>query len=257
MNANNGSGTIDLNCDMGESFGAYTLGRDDEVMPFITSANIACGWHAGDPSVMDRTVRLAQAFGVGIGAHMGYPDLMGFGRREMTLSFEELLDGCVYQIGALEAFCRKNGTRIHHIKPHGSMNNRADADITTASAIAEAVRLTVPDAPVFAKPGSLLAEAALSKGLAVRYELFADRAYHKDGTLVSRREPGSVLKDPAETAARAVLMATEGRVRTVDGGEMTLPCDTLCVHGDTPGAAALIRLIRSGLEKAGVGIARG
>ncbi|WP_159886433.1 LamB/YcsF family protein [Paenibacillus puerhi] len=248
--------TIDLNCDMGESFGIYKLGIDEEVMPWITSANIACGFHAGDPSVMDRTVRLATEHGVGIGVHMGYPDLAGFGRREMSMSRADLLHACIYQIGALEAFCRKHGTGISHVKPHGSMNNMADKDAGIADAIAESVALTIPGTPMLAKPGSELLRAAQAWGLPVIRELYADRAYQPDGTLSPRSLPGSVIHDPGEAAEHAVRMVVEGRTKTLDGQWIDVQGDSLCVHGDTRGALEMIRRIRTGLEKAGVRLAR-
>ncbi|SDE56097.1 UPF0271 protein [Paenibacillus sp. UNCCL117] len=248
--------TVDLNCDMGESFGIYKLGMDEEVMPWITSANIACGFHAGDPGVMDRTVKLAAEHGVGIGVHMGYPDLAGFGRREMSMSRAELLNCCIYQIGALEAFCRKHGVAVAHVKPHGSMSNMADTDAMIAEAIAESVALVLPGTAVLARPGSELLRAAGDYGLPVVRELYADRAYQADGTLASRSLPGAVIHDPEAAAENAIRMIVEGRTRTLDGTWIDIQGESLCVHGDTQGALAIIRRIRSGLEKAGVRIAR-
>ncbi|WP_249861057.1 5-oxoprolinase subunit PxpA [Paenibacillus konkukensis] len=241
---------------MGESFGVYKLGADEEAMRWITSANIACGFHAGDPDIMDRTVGLAAEHGVCIGVHMGYPDLAGFGRRAMRLSLEELTNCCIYQIGALEAFCRKHGTAIRHVKPHGSMSNMADTDDAVAEAIVEAVILTTPRTALLARPGSKLGKVAIERGLPVISELYADRAYCADGTLAPRSLPGAVLHDPEEAAQQAVRMIVEGWTKTLGGQRLNIHGDSLCVHGDTKGALDLILRIRAGLEKAGIRIER-
>ncbi|GEN32573.1 MULTISPECIES: LamB/YcsF family protein [Aneurinibacillus] len=246
---------IDLNCDMGESFGVYTLGMDEEVIKLITSANIACGFHAGDPNVMDRTVQIAKKNHVGIGVHMGFPDLLGFGRRNMDVSYEELVNYNIYQIGALEAFCRKHDVKIQHIKPHGNMNNMADTDRVIAEAIVDSTLMVLPGTPIFVKPGSELHKVSEAKGVPVILEIFADRAYNKDGTLVSRKIPGAVIKDPKEAAENVVRMVVEGKAKTIDGQLIDITGDSVCVHGDTQGSLEIIRHLRSELEKAGVKIA--
>jgi 5-oxoprolinase (ATP-hydrolysing) subunit A len=246
---------IDLNCDMGESFGVYKLGMDEEVIKLITSANIACGFHAGDPNVMDQTIRMAKEHNVGIGVHMGFPDLLGFGRRNMDVSHGDLINYNIYQIGALEAFCRKHGVKIQHIKPHGNMNNMADTDREMAEAIVNSVLMVLPDAPIFVKPGSELHKVAEEKGLPFVLELFGDRAYNKDGTLVSRKVPGAMINDPEEVARNVVQMVVEGKVKTMDGELIDITGETICVHGDTQGSLEIIRHLRAKLEDAGVEIA--
>jgi UPF0271 protein len=246
---------IDLNCDMGESFGVYKLGMDEEVIKLITSANVACGFHAGDPNVMDRTVAMAKEYGVGVGVHMGFPDLLGFGRRDMDVSREDIINYNIYQIGALEAFCRKHGVRIQHIKPHGNLNNMADTDRKLADAIIDSVLAVLPDTRIFVKPGTELHKAAEAKGLPVVLELFADRAYTKEGTLVSRKLPGALIKNPEEAAENVLRMAVEGKVKTVEGELIDMKGESICVHGDTQGSLEIIRAIRTKLEEAGVEIA--
>jgi UPF0271 protein len=246
---------IDLNCDMGESFGAYKLGLDEEVIKYITSANIACGWHAGDPLVMDRTVRLAKENGVGAGAHPGYPDLMGFGRRNMDCLPEEIRHYVVYQIGALKAFCDVHGVPLRHVKPHGNLYLTAVENETVARAVAEAIVSVDPELIYVALAGAkgqLMTRIGREMGLKVAYEAFPDRAYTPEGTLVSRRSPGAVIKEPERVAERALKMAAEGRVVAADGTEISLEAQTLCVHGDTPGAVNLVRQIRELLEKEGL-----
>jgi 5-oxoprolinase (ATP-hydrolysing) subunit A len=245
---------IDLNCDMGESFGAYKLGMDEEVIKLITSANIACGYHAGDPNVMDRTVQIAKENNVGIGVHMGFPDLLGFGRRNMDVAYGDLVNYNIYQIGALEAFCRKHGVEIQHIKPHGNMNNMADTDRVMAEAIVESVRLVLPNTPIYVKPGSQLHKVSEEKNVPFVLEIFADRAYNKDGTLVSRKIPGAVIKDPKVAAENIVRMVVDGKAKTIDGELIDMTGDTICVHGDTQGSLEIIRYLRNELENAGVQI---
>ncbi|HDR15018.1 MAG TPA: LamB/YcsF family protein [Desulfobacteraceae bacterium] len=245
---------IDLNCDMGESFSNYKLGLDEEVIKFITSANIACGWHAGDPMVMERTVRIAVENGVGIGAHPSYPDMLGFGRRFMDCTSAEIRNYLIYQIGALKAFCDANDARLYHVKPHGALYNTAVQDRKTATAIAEAVVTVDPELLYVALAGAkgeMVRSIGQEVGLKVVYEAFPDRAYTPEGTLVSRREPGAVIKDPEIVAERAIAMA-EGRVTAIDGTELELEAQTLCVHGDTPGAVDLVRSIRQRLEDSGI-----
>jgi UPF0271 protein len=246
---------IDLNCDMGESFGAYTIGSDEAVMASITSANVACGFHGGDPAVMRRTVRLAREAGVSVGAHPGFQDLSGFGRREMRVTPQEAEDMVLYQIGALAAIARGEGVPLRHVKPHGALYNMAVRDAALADAIARAVRAFDPALILFALPGSELMRAGGRCGLTVAAEGFADRSYEPDGSLTPRSRSGAVIHETPVVVARAVRMATEGRVAAADGSEIALRVQTICTHGDTPGAAALTREIRAGLERAGVAVA--
>lgn len=243
---------IDINCDMGESFGAYSLGRDAEVMTSITSANIACGFHAGDPGVMRRTIVLARAHGVAVGAHPGHPDLVGFGRREMQVSPEEVEDFVLYQVGALAAIAASEGVKLQHVKAHGALYNQAVRERALADAIARAVARFDQSLVFFALPGSALEEAGRAVGLRVACEVFADRAYEPDGTLASRKKPGSVIHDTSAVVERAIAMVRDGRVVATNGEAIPLKADTICVHGDTPGAELLARALRQGLERAGV-----
>lgn len=242
---------IDLNCDMGEAFGIYRLGDDAELMKSITSANVACGFHAGDPVIMRRTVLLAKAHGVRVGAHPSFPDLQGFGRRVMELSPAEIKDGVLYQIGALSAFAKAAGMGLQHVKPHGALYNVAARDPQVARAIAEAVVEAGDDLILVGLYGSELIEAGRRVGLRVAREAFLDRAYNEDGTLVSRKLPGSVIHDAEEIVSR-VLQMVKGRIVAITGKEITLRPDTICLHGDTPGAARLAKLIRKRLEEAGM-----
>ena len=246
---------IDLNCDMGESFGAYKLGMDEKVIQFITSANIACGWHAGDPLVMDATVKMAVEHGVGVGAHPGYPDLLGFGRRNFDCTVEEVRNYLIFQIGALQAFCKVHGTQLQHVKPHGALYLTAVGDEGVARAVAEAIVSVNPELLYVALAGAkgeLVTRIGQEVGLKVVYEAFPDRAYTSEGALVSRRQSGAVIKDPQEVSERALRMAKEGIVIAVDGTSIPLEAQTLCVHGDTPSAVDLVRSIRETLEAAGV-----
>jgi UPF0271 protein len=247
--------TIDLNCDMGESFGAYKLGRDEDVIKFISSANIACGWHAGDALVMNRSVQLAAANGVGVGAHPSYPDLMGFGRRNMGCTAEEIRNYVTYQIWALSGFCAANGVKMRHVKPHGSLYLTAVEDETVATAVAEAIVSVDPSLMyvAFAGPkGALMTRVGEKLGLKVLYEAFPDRAYTPDGTLASRRGPGAVISDPNRVAERALKMAKEGKVVATDGTEIDLHVHTLCVHGDNPSAVEVVKTIRALLGSDGI-----
>lgn len=249
--------TIDLNSDVGESFGNYTIGLDEEVIPLVSSANIACGFHAGDPTVMRRTVRLAMDSGVGPGAHPGLPDLMGFGRRSMDVTLDEIRDYVAYQVGALMAFARAEGGRLQHVKPHGALYNMAVADPTIWQAVAEATASVDPDLILFVLGGANrddLKAMGRRIGIRVACEFFADRAYNPDGSLVSRREAGAVIRDHDLAAARVLKMATEGRVVCAGGEEIALQGETVCVHGDNPQALALVRRIRETLANAGVAI---
>jgi UPF0271 protein len=245
---------IDLNSDVGESFGAYRLGADAEVMHSITSANVACGYHAGDPAVMRETIRLARDAGVAVGAHPGFPDLLGFGRREMRASPREIEDMVLYQIGALAAIARSEGVRLAHVKAHGALYNMAARDRSFADAIARAVRAFDPSLILFGLPASELLRAGETAGLHVASEGFADRAYAPDGSLVSRTADGAVIHDPDVVATRALKMVTEGRVTAIDGSEIVIEVTTLCVHGDTAGAPELTRRLRAGLEQHGIAV---
>ena len=243
--------SIDLNCDMGESFGAYTLGMDHEAIRYITSANIACGWHAGDPLVMNRTVQIAVENGVGVGAHPGYPDLLGFGRRSMDCSPEDLKHYLIYQIGALQAFCRVHGTRLRHVKPHGALYLTAVEKVDVARAVAEAIVSVDPGLMFVALAGAkgeVMRSIGQEVGLQVVYEAFPDRAYTPEGALASRRLPGAVIRDPEVVADRALRMAAEGKIITTDGSVIAIEAQTLCVHGDNPAAVDLVRTIRQTLE---------
>jgi 5-oxoprolinase (ATP-hydrolysing) subunit A len=244
--------TIDLNCDLGESFGAYTIGADEAVMGSITSANVACGYHGGDPGVMRRTVRLARQAGVAVGAHPGFPDLVGFGRREMRMTPQDVEDMVLYQIGALAGIAQSEAVRLSHVKAHGALYNMAVRDAGMASAIARAAAAFDPRLIFFALPGSELARAGTAAGLQVALEGFADRAYEPDGSLTPRSRAGAVIHGVDEVVARAVRMIVDGTVVTTGETTLSVRIDTLCTHGDTPGAQALTRALRSGLAQAGV-----
>jgi len=245
---------IDINCDLGESFGAWQMGADSAVMPWITSANIACGFHAGDPDTMRRTVALAVDAGVAIGAHVALPDLAGFGRREMAVSTDEAHALTLYQIGALAGFARAAGTRLGHVKPHGALYAMAARDPALAAAIAAAVREFDAELILVGLAGSALTRAGREAGLAVAHEAFADRAYEADGSLVPRREAKAVIEDPDAMVAQAIAITTRGEVAVRGGGTRALHADTLCLHGDRPGAAHFARRLREALEAAGVEI---
>jgi len=247
--------TIDLNCDMGESFGAYRIGADEAVMASISSANVACGYHGGDPSVMRRTVRLARERGVAVGAHPGFPDLVGFGRREMRMTPQEVEDLVVYQIGALAGIARSEGIRLSHVKPHGALYNMAVRDRALADAIAHAVASFDPSLILFGLPNSEISRAGQAAGLHVALEGFADRSYEPDGSLTPRSRAGAVIHDVGAVVERAVRMATDGAIVATDGSELAMRVDTICTHGDTPGAEALTHALRAGLERAGVRVA--
>lgn len=239
---------VDLNCDMGESFGAYRIGADEAILPHITSANIACGFHGGDPGVMRRTVAGALACGVAVGAHPGLPDLVGFGRRTMDVTPDEVYDLVVYQVGALLGFTAAAGARLHHVKPHGALYNMAAASAELAEAIARAVRDVDRGLVLYGLAGSHLVTAGETAGLRTASEAFADRNYRRDGSLVTRRRPDALVTDADEAARRAVRMVREGRVRTVDGDDIPLRADTICIHGDGPHAAEFARRLRAALE---------
>jgi 5-oxoprolinase (ATP-hydrolysing) subunit A len=246
--------TIDLNCDMGESFGAWRMGADEQVMPNITSANIACGAHAGDPGVMRRTVRLARDARVAIGAHPGFADLQGFGRREVQVEPQEIEDSILAQMGALAAIARAEGVSLRHVKAHGALYNMAARDRALADAIARAIVAFDPSLIMFGLPGSPMIDAGRQANLRVAAEGFADRAYQPDGSLMPRSRAGAVVHDPEAVVLRAIRMVRDGIVLTPEGREVSLQVDTICVHGDTPGAAELTRRIHTGLEAAGIEI---
>ena len=247
---------MDLNADLGESFGRWTLGDDERLVPHLTSANLACGFHAGDFRVMDATVALCRRAGVAVGAQPGYPDLLGFGRRPMPFEPDEVESLVRYQIGALEAFCRAHGVEMQHVKPHGALYNQAAMDPSLASAIARAVRGFSQDLLLFGLAASEpMASAAADAGLRFVPEAFADRAYLADGTLQPRSEAGAVIGDPSAAAARAVEIAVSGSVAAADGTRVQIHAASICCHGDTPGAVGIAAAVREGLEGAGVTVA--
>lgn len=248
---------IDLNSDVGESFGNYTLGMDDQVVPLISSANIACGFHAGDPAVMRRTVALALAHGVGLGAHPGLPDLVGFGRRTMDVSLEEVRDFTAYQIGALQATAALQGARLQHVKPHGALYNMAVRNPAIWDAVAEVIAGIDPQLILFVLAGPDrpdLEAIGRRRGVRIAFEFFADRAYNRDGSLVSRKLPGAVIHDHEAVAAKILKYVQTGKVTAVDGVDIELRAETICVHGDNPQALALVKRIRETLDAAGVAI---
>jgi UPF0271 protein len=248
---------IDLNSDVGESFGNYSLGLDEEVIPLISSANIACGYHAGDPAVMRRTVACARVHGVALGAHPGLPDLVGFGRRNMDVSLEEIKDFITYQIGALQAVASLQGARLQHVKPHGALYNMAVKDPAIWDAVAEVTAGLDERLILFVLAGAdraQLESIGRRRGLRMAFEFFADRAYNQDGSLVSRKLPGAVIHDHDVVAAKVLKLVKEGRVTTIDGSEIGLKAETICVHGDNPQALALVKKIRETLATAGVAV---
>ena len=249
---------IDMNSDVGESFGNYKLGLDEEVIPLISSANIACGFHAGDPAVMKRTIAIAKKNGVALGAHPGYPDLIGFGRRAIDASLEEINDYVTYQIGALQAFATAQGMKLQHVKPHGALYNMAVRNSEIWDAVAQAIAAIDPDLILFVLAGvdrEKLEDIGAKHGIRIAYEFFGDRAYNPDGSLVSRKEPGAVIHDHQFVAEKVLKMVTDGKVDCIDGSEIELAADTICVHGDNPAALELVKNIRDTLLNAGVEIA--
>lgn len=245
---------VDLNSDLGESFGNYTLGLDSEVIAHISSANIACGYHAGDPLVMDKTVIAARDAGVAVGAHPGFPDLMGFGRRNIVCTPKEAKAYVKYQLGALMAFTKANGVKLRHCKPHGALYNMAAKDMELALALAEAVAEVDKDIIFLALANSKMVEAGKRAGLRVASEVFADRAYQADGTLVPRKQSGAVIHDTGEAIARTIRMVKEGKVTAVTGEDVPLKADSICVHGDNPSAVEFVKNIRARLVAEGVTI---
>ena len=245
---------IDINSDLGESFGAYTIGHDAGLMTSITSANIAAGFHGGDPSVLRETIRMAKASGVAVGAHPGFPDLAGFGRRELNATPQEAEDFVLYQIAAVAGVARAEGVAVQHVKPHGALFNMAVRNGELSAAIARAVAAFDRSLILFGLPGSEILAAGRAAGLRVAAEVFADRAYEPDGSLASRRKPGSVIHDPDAVVARAVRMVKDRSVVAIDGSVVPLEADTICVHGDTPGSDVLAARIHAGFEAAGVSV---
>lgn len=245
---------IDLNCDLGESFGAYKIGLDSEVIPFISSANVACGYHASDPVVMSKTVKMCKEYGVHIGAHPGFPDLLGFGRRNMNVSPSDAKAYVMYQIGALDAFCKANRVKIQHIKPHGALYNMAGKDYNLAKAICEGI-YEINSAYILLGPsGSILLKAAEDTGLRSASEVFADRAYTDDGSLVPRTSEGAMITDENIMISRVVRMIKNGEVETISGKIIPIKADSVCVHGDGAKAVEFVKLIRKELTESGIEI---
>jgi UPF0271 protein len=244
---------IDLNADMGESFGMYPMGNDDAFMKYISSANVACGFHAGDSSVMRKTVGLARRDGVQVGAHPGLPDLQGFGRREMNLTAEEVYDIVVYQVGALKAFVEAAGMKLHHVKPHGSLYGMAHRREEIAQAFCRAVKDIDPRLYLYIMKKGLIGEVARTMGLRCVFELYADLGYDAQGNLVITRQHEA--QTASEVTARVVRMVKEGQVRTIDGGDIAIEGNSVCVHSDTPGSVEIVRAVRQGLEEAGFQVA--
>jgi len=245
---------IDLNCDVGEGFGAWAPTADEQLIPLVSSANVACGFHASDPRLMRRTVRLAKRHGVAVGAHPSFPDLVGFGRRMLAATPEEIEDDVVYQVGALMAFCRAEGVPLVHVKPHGALYHAAAGDAAVARAIVSAVRAVDPALWLVCLAGSALAREGRAAGLRCAEEAFADRGYARDGTLLPRGEPGALVSDPAAAAERVSRLAFEGIIRAADGTDLPVGARTVCVHGDTPGAVEIARAIRGRLDREGVAV---
>ncbi|MEM5014151.1 5-oxoprolinase subunit PxpA [Niallia taxi] len=246
---------IDLNCDLGESFGAYSLGMDEDILRFVTSANIACGFHAGDPSVMQKTVKLALKNNVQIGAHPGLPDLAGFGRRNMNITPQEAHDMVIYQIGALAGFVKAEGTRMQHVKPHGALYNMAAKDSKLAIAIAEAVYKVDSELILFGLAGSELVRAGAKIGLQTANEVFSDRTYQADGTLTPRTEPDALIHDKKQAVGQVVRMIKEGQVLSRQHVDVPVKADTVCIHGDGAAALAFAQQIKETLELSGIEIA--
>lgn len=245
---------IDLNADVGESFGAWTLGHDEALFPLLSSANVACGFHAGDPLTMLATLRLARQFGVGVGAHPGFPDRVGFGRRVIDATPEQVYADVLYQVSALAGMAAPLGLPLRHVKAHGALSTRAWTHAPTAEAIAQATRDVHPALPLVVLPATLLESEARKLGVPVVLETFPERAYLQDGRLAPRSMPGSSIHDPREAARRAVTIVKEGRVEALDGGFFEFRVDTLCIHGDNPNAVEIARAVRAALEAEGIEI---
>ncbi len=246
--------TIDLNCDLGESFGAYKIGNDEQVLPHISSANIACGFHAGDPHVMNQTVLLAKKYGVAIGAHPGFQDLVGFGRRAMAVSASDVYDLVLYQIGALSAFCQPHDVKLTHVKPHGALYNMAAVDTSLAEAIARAIANFDPELALYGLAGSKLIAAGAAQGLKTVSEVFADRTYQPDGTLTPRTQPNAVIHDSNAAIKQVLQMVKEQTVQTITGEVIPIKADSICVHGDNIHALEFVKDLRHALTKEGITI---
>jgi UPF0271 protein len=246
---------IDINCDMGESYGAWKMGADAEVMPFISSANIACGFHGGDPATIRQTVRLAIDHGVAVGAHPSLPDLQGFGRRAMKISPQDMYDLVVYQAGAVEAFARAAGARLHHVKCHGALYNMAANDEALSEAMARAVKDLGGGVMLYALSNSKMMQIAKQQGLPVAGEVFADRGYSDDGTLAPRGRPGAMIEDADEAVERALTIIEKGYVTSLSGKPVPVSADTLCLHGDQPGAVTFAKAIRKAFAEHGISVA--
>ena len=245
---------VDLNSDLGESFGRYTLGNDDKIIPLITSANVACGYHASDPVVMDKTIAMAKEAGIRVGAHPGFPDLMGFGRRNMNVSKAEAKAYTMYQLGALDGFCRAHGMKMQHVKPHGAFYNMAAKDYELSKAICEAIKEFDDSLIVMALSGGELVRAAKDMGLRVALEVFADRAYEEDGTLVARTKEGAMITDEDEAIRRVIRMVKEQKVTAITGKDIDIKADSICVHGDGAKALAFVERIREAMASEGIEI---
>lgn len=245
---------VDLNSDMGESFGTYTLGHDETLIDYVSSINVACGFHAGDPRIIGETVAMAHEKGVAVGAHPSFPDLAGFGRRDMVVTPDEVSTDLLYQLGALDAFCRTIGSPLRHVKAHGALYNRLMVDPHLARSFAQTTALFRRDLILVGLPNSALERAALAANLAYAREAFVDRAYNTDGTLVSRRIPGAMITDPTQIARRAVRMVMRGKVSTLGGGELEIDVDTICFQGEIAGAVEVARTVRDALAANGVAV---
>jgi UPF0271 protein len=248
---------IDINCDMGESFGAYTIGMDSETIRFISSANIACGYHAGDPHVMNKTVKLAKENLVAVGAHPGYPDLLGFGRRNMDCTPDEVRDFVIYQIAALMGFCKLHGVKMQHVKPHGSLYNMCVGNEALLRAVAGAIAAVDPAliwVVLAGEQSSIAKKIADEMGIRIAFEAFPDRTYDPDGKLTSRSRPGAVIEDPKRSSEQALRMVLDGEIIAVDGSRLRMEIHTLCLHGDNPAAVGHAKTIRQTLEAEGVSI---
>ncbi|WP_080873036.1 LamB/YcsF family protein [Oceanobacillus timonensis] len=244
--------TIDINCDMGESFGAYKMGADEEILPFITSANIACGFHAGDPSTMRNTVQLAMEHGVKLGAHPGLQDLIGFGRRNMDISYKEAYDLVQYQVGALQGIVKSEGGKLQHVKAHGALYNMAATNENLAEGIAQAVYDLDSNLILYGLAGSKLLEAGEKVGLQTASEVFADRTYQETGMLTSRREANALIEDVDTASAQVIRMVTENQVETAQGKDIMIQADTICIHGDGANALAFAKQVKEKVKEAGI-----
>lgn len=243
---------VDINCDIGESFGTYKMGRDEEILDYISSANIACGFHAGDPTTMRRTVKLGIEKNVAIGAHPGLPDLVGFGRREMQISPKEAYDIMIYQIGALSAFAKSEGGKLYHVKPHGALYNMAAKDALLSEAIAEAIYTVDPELILYGLSGSELVKAGRKIGLRIANEVFSDRTYQQDGSLTSRREENALINDHKKAVNQVIRMVKEGKVMSVQGIDVPIKADTICIHGDSESALVFAKYVSGALKDANI-----